>query len=222
MNGRKILKRVRTGVLVECLTCGGQATNCISQIGKCRRCKLGEKRYSELSIHRRKPRKRTTEFLPGNMHGDRIIVEAPEIGDYKNIRVKCLICGTESMARTDRIHKCRKCSPTRMQMGDKGKIYALTCPFTGKIMYVGATKNSPEIRLYQHWHSKHCESRSSRPLYAWLRSLESQGAYPGMRILEEVNGSPLAEKEIDWIRKLKREGIELFNIDGGEMPWTSE
>lgn len=99
-------------------------------------------------------------------------------------------------------------------MGFEGNIYGVICPITGSIVYVGATKDSCEHRLNQHWKHKGSKARRNLPFYKWLKLLEQQGGYPGIITLESVSGDSLADREVFWIQKLSQDGCDLFNTDG--------
>lgn len=76
-------------------------------------------------------------------------------------------------------------------------IYSLSDPGSGKIKYIGMTKN-PEQRLKAY---KSCRA-GNREVKNWLIWLEMSGLEPQMNILEKVNDYSLAKKkEKRWIKK---------------------
>lgn len=96
-------------------------------------------------------------------------------------------------------------------------IYALIDPDAEAIRYVGRTTTSLAKRLRGHiWAAtgKH----KQRPCAFWISTLLRGGRQPAIRLLQvgtDINGS--GQAEIDWIAKLKSEGIHLLNAtEGGD------
>jgi hypothetical protein len=91
-------------------------------------------------------------------------------------------------------------------------IYALKCPDTLKIRYVGKTILSPEARLAQHF----CDPSVNRRT-RWLRKLAQGGKRPVIEVLEVVEEHHWQDRERFWIAKLRADGCDLVNLtDGGE------
>lgn len=97
-------------------------------------------------------------------------------------------------------------------------IYALTCPDTGSIRYVGKAKD-PEERLKRHIRDSK-NGRLDFPVNRWVRELYDRGAIPGLLILYET---------VDWnrderlaIAKARADGADLLNVAaGGNEPACS-
>ncbi len=86
----------------------------------------------------------------------------------------------------------------------KSFIYALLCPDTKRIMYVGMTKN-PKRRYNQFIYFK-----GKGLVYKWIATLKER---PIMKILEIVKkGDIPAHREMFWITKYMKSGHGL-NID---------
>ncbi|WP_375295369.1 GIY-YIG nuclease family protein [Nitratireductor indicus] len=95
-------------------------------------------------------------------------------------------------------------------------IYALKCPRTGKVRYVGKALN-PERRFQQH--IRDCR-RSNCAKDRWVRSLLSDGLKPVMTLLEFADDWEEAER-----RNISRfGGVErLLNVqDGGVPTWADK
>jgi hypothetical protein len=93
-------------------------------------------------------------------------------------------------------------------------IYALTCPDTGEVKYVGKA-DDPKSRLREH--IAQCKSHHTHKSN-WIKSLLSSGKRPGIVILEEVSFTEWQSAERRWIeyRRLSS-GASLTNItDGGQ------
>lgn len=87
-------------------------------------------------------------------------------------------------------------------------VYALCCPFTGVVRYIGRTKN-PAQRLEQHIRPS-ARSHVAR----WCKALAAQHDAPILRILEWTD-NPL-ERERDYIATYRALGASLLNLaDGG-------
>lgn len=88
------------------------------------------------------------------------------------------------------------------------KIYAIVCPITNAVRYVGkTTREDVRIRVMEHFNTP---SYSSNGISVWLKSLDS---LPKVAILEVCKGEEkacIAEKK--WVRKMKEDGCDLFNV----------
>lgn len=82
------------------------------------------------------------------------------------------------------------------------KIYVLKNPETNKIHYVGRSV-SPNVRYRQHIHlakrSKHKDRKN-----AWICSLLTKNLKPLMEIIECVTQESAVEREMYWIKELKK------------------
>ena len=93
------------------------------------------------------------------------------------------------------------------------EIYALCCPDTDAVMYIGKAKNSAK-RLKAHLR----ERRRKYPVYLWIADLIKQGKSPALRVLETVRESGWKDAEKRLIAEYRAKG-ELLNIAaGGDMP----
>lgn len=89
-------------------------------------------------------------------------------------------------------------------------IYALVCPETNMIRYVGKT-NSLTKRLWEHVNDKHKSHKVS-----WIKSLRNKNLKPIIEVLEETENEKEAYRwEIYWIEQLKVWGFDLCNLTGG-------
>lgn len=91
-------------------------------------------------------------------------------------------------------------------------IYALCCPFTGEIRYIGKAINVRK-RFYCHWHDK-----ERTPKTNWISSLKRKGEKPVMQIVEEIpnsNDEDWQEVERFWISYLRFLGCRLTNLQSG-------
>lgn len=87
-------------------------------------------------------------------------------------------------------------------------IYALTCPHSGKVRYVGRSKNILK-RYYGHK-----GSHGKLPVNRWCAKLKGSGLSPGIILLEN---HPEPEKvEAKWIKEFRSKGQADLNLhDGG-------
>ena len=90
-------------------------------------------------------------------------------------------------------------------------IYKLIDPMSGSARYVGKT-NNPANRVKQH-RSHHCYSTKK-----WVDELRELGLSPKMEILEETDDGKWHECEQYWIKLLRSEGADLFNIATTPIP----
>ena len=89
-------------------------------------------------------------------------------------------------------------------------IYALICPISNQIRYVGKT-NSVRVRYNAHLNDKSKSHKSS-----WIKSLKIQGLKPKCIILDEVEND-VSYWEQYWISQCKCWGFDLVNHTlGGE------
>lgn len=87
-------------------------------------------------------------------------------------------------------------------------IYALCCPDTGDVRYVGMTVN-PERRLIDHLAYKG-NSLKAR----WVQDLLLVGKQPEMKILQTCAQEEAAERERVWIDQFRSNGALLTNTLG--------
>jgi predicted GIY-YIG superfamily endonuclease len=97
-------------------------------------------------------------------------------------------------------------------------IYALHCPKSDEIRYIGKSKN-PEKRL-----KEHIGGKKKYPVSLWSISLLKQGLCPKMTIISEVDEKDWESEEIKQIQLHKDMGCNLLNIalGGSQVPCTNE
>ncbi len=92
-------------------------------------------------------------------------------------------------------------------------IYALLCPETLRIRYVGKAKN-PHKRLLAHL-QRAKDGRAHKNV--WIRSVLVRNLVPKIEILEWVPSSEWEEIEQEYIRVFRAIGFDLTNtLPGGE------
>lgn len=98
-------------------------------------------------------------------------------------------------------------------------IYALCCPDTGEIRYIGKA-NNPELRLKSHIKDS---ARRDYPLYRWMRKLSITGKLPVMVVISEESNDSWEQAEREAIKKYRESGANLLNVaDGGDQPSISD
>jgi hypothetical protein len=96
------------------------------------------------------------------------------------------------------------------------EIYALECPETGSIRYIGKA-NDASKRLRGHIRDAFRPDRSHYPLYAWIRSLLGNGQKPAVRVLEVCEDWAAVEQRL--IAEHRANGAKLLNVaKGGDEP----
>lgn len=102
-------------------------------------------------------------------------------------------------------------------LDEKGKvaIYALCCPDSGLIRYIGKA-NDPDKRFASHLRDAR---RRNTPVYCWIRSLPS---HPVMKVLEWVDADVWPEAEKRLIIEHRAVGKLLNLADGGDCPTPSK
>ena len=89
---------------------------------------------------------------------------------------------------------------------DKGTwIYALDCPVTYRVRYVGKSKK-PQTRFQTHLHDA-----TNEDMYNWMAELTERELKPGICYLERVPDEESSEAESRWINLLIRYGHVLLN-----------
>ncbi len=88
-------------------------------------------------------------------------------------------------------------------------IYALSCPISGEIKYIGKA-NNPKSRFSKH--KQMVDNNQSKNM--WIKELLDSGLSPVLNILEEVSMSEWKEKEKDYIKEFRELG-NLLNLCGG-------
>jgi hypothetical protein len=97
-------------------------------------------------------------------------------------------------------------------------IYALHCPKTDEIRYIGKA-NNPDKRFSGHLR----ETRRKTPLYDWIEKLRNNGLTPKISIVSEVDNDNWKEEEINQIKLHIESGCRLLNLaKGGDEPFCSK
>lgn len=92
-------------------------------------------------------------------------------------------------------------------------IYALCCPDTGEIRYIGKA-NDPMARLKSHLRDAR---RRRTPVYDWMNSLFRAGKVPQLRVLMQSQDWKADERRL--IAEHRATGSRLLNLaDGGDEP----
>jgi hypothetical protein len=96
-------------------------------------------------------------------------------------------------------------------------IYALRCPHTGEVRYIGKA-NDPATRLRTHMADK----RYRTPRGQWIRKLIAEGFVPVLEVLEWVPAAEWEAAERRLIAEYRLRGSLLNLADGGNQPAPSE
>lgn len=96
------------------------------------------------------------------------------------------------------------------------EIYALCCPDTGEVRYIGKANNSAK-RLKSHIRDAR---RRDTPVYRWVRKLGTAGKEPALRVLCVSDDWPTDERA--QIAAYRASGARLLNVaEGGDEPHCS-
>jgi hypothetical protein len=88
-----------------------------------------------------------------------------------------------------------------------GYVYALVCPRTAEVVYVGSTKYSIEGRV-----EHHMAGRSCYPLYEYFYYEDTEPVIVELEAVEFKKLATLREREIVWIRRMAYKSSILFNV----------
>lgn len=97
------------------------------------------------------------------------------------------------------------------------ELYALCCPDTHEIRYIGKAKDSQQ-RLKKHLLDMR---RRNYPVYCWMRKLAADDKKPALQVLEVVAPHEWADAERRLIAAYKASGRLLNVADGGDEPHCS-
>lgn len=92
------------------------------------------------------------------------------------------------------------------------QIYALCCPDTGRVRYVGKANDAVK-RLVTHIRDSR---RRNTPVCCWIRSLHAAGKAPALHVLASTWDWQATERAI--IAQFRGEGSLLNVADGGDQP----
>lgn len=84
-------------------------------------------------------------------------------------------------------------------------IYALRCPVTNAIHYIGKTTQGM-VRPRSHFTNSHSDK-----INEWVSDLKSLGHVPKISVIENVTFGNLNERERYWINKCIDDGCDLLN-----------
>lgn len=99
---------------------------------------------------------------------------------------------------------------------DASEIYALCCPDTGDVRYIGKAHDSAQ-RLKTHIRDAR---RKNTPVYCWIRALIAAGKFPLMHVVMVT--LDWKSSEIACIAQHTADGARLLNLAvGGNEPYCS-
>jgi hypothetical protein len=89
-------------------------------------------------------------------------------------------------------------------------IYALTCPITLSVRYIGITSGNLQRRLQFHL----CGKDYNLDKYQWITGLHSQGLQPDIISIDSITGTraQAEQRERYWVYEYIKEGHDLLNI----------
>jgi len=106
-----------------------------------------------------------------------------------------------------------------MPASTKSYIYALSCPDSGDVRYIGKA-NNPQARLKSHIRDS---SRRDYPVYRWIRKLIAAGKTLEISVISEHDGDSWKAAEIETISRYRESGARLLNVAiGGDQPECSK
>lgn len=181
---------------------------------KCTQCGL-ERRHSSAQHYKQCGNCTLVRHPIGEIIYGRKVVAGRKNRGCGSLTMECLFCGARAQVNpaAKRKSKCRVCAGWNSRLSTIGEIYALTCPYTAEVKYVGATNEKSYQRAAKHFNHRNAKDIAHKPLYRWLQELAAEGAAPGVILLEKVSGDNVHEREIFWINKTISEGCKLFNLE---------
>jgi len=103
----------------------------------------------------------------------------------------------------------------------KVNIYGLVDPITLEIRYVGKTVSTIKERLRIHIHQSKVAVKHTHK-EAWIKGLLLKNIRPTIKLIEEVDHSVWAEREMYWISKIKNLTNTTLGGDVGNTTKCSE
>jgi len=91
------------------------------------------------------------------------------------------------------------------------KIYALVCPVSNTVRYIGRTKLTITERLYHHIKSR--QSKCNAQKVHWIKGLNENNLTPSIVLLEETNDLKDSTLEKKWIQHYLNLKNDLLNIN---------
>ena len=98
------------------------------------------------------------------------------------------------------------------------EIYALLCPDTGAIKYIGKANDSVK-RFRSHIRDSR---RKTTPVCRWIQQLTSVGLLPVLHIIDRVEASDWKQAEKSHISKHAGTGLLLNLSKGGNQPYLTD
>jgi len=89
------------------------------------------------------------------------------------------------------------------------RIYSLTCPIKNKVVYVGRTKITLDIRLKQHLIASYKVNALKK---LWIKDLKKKGLLPIISELDTCAKEEVSSVENKWIKHFFNQNPDLFNI----------
>ena len=130
-------------------------------------------------------------------------------------RRRCPICTFKASRKRDWLKNGEDTRP--------GIVYALMCPDTRRVRYVGKTGKTLQRRIGQHVRDA-LKTGRKRHLDHWIRKLDAEGKRPHATVLQECLPGTMNACEAEWIARYRAKGVKLLNTtaggDGGE--WNDE
>lgn len=150
-------------------------------------------------------------------------IDTCSLRGYINSMTKtCEVCNqpfsaTRSNARfcsgrcRKRNHRLPKKHVTSVVVKTEHYIYAILCPYTRDVVYIGQTGN---LNKRRYAHMSESRRSSAHPLYVWIKSLGE--VEPLFKVLHETDDGEDANRlEECWIAHHTNKGHILFNIAKG-------
>ena len=98
------------------------------------------------------------------------------------------------------------------------EIYALSCPDTGAVRYIGKANDSLK-RLKSHIRDSR---RRDTPVYRWFRKLALSQKMPAMKVVATAGPDEWESTERRLILEYRAAGAQLLNVaEGGDHPFCS-
>lgn len=95
---------------------------------------------------------------------------------------------------------------TQSSVMETAKIYALACPITLEVKYVGQTTKGLKERL-----SGHCNEDKTSPKAMWIKALATERLRPNIILLQSVPIDQGNVAEQFWLETFRANGMNLLN-----------
>lgn len=97
------------------------------------------------------------------------------------------------------------------------EVYALLCPITGDVRYIGKANNTQK-RLKSHIRAARDPKKNHTPVYCWINQLGRQGLQPIAQVVAIAIGDDWQTLERELIAQWRKDGRLLNVADGGDEP----